>query len=470
VITQEFDVIVLGGGPAGEIVAGRTSAGGLRAVVVEEHLVGGECTFYACMPSKGLLRPAEVLAAARRVPGAREAITGTLDAEAAIARRNEIVKNWDDAGQVSWLESVDAGLVRGHGRMTGDRTVEVETPDGDTLTLTASTAVVAATGSSSLVPPIEGLGEIRFWDSRDVTSAKEVPRRLTVLGGGAVGVEMAQAWRSLGSEEVTIVERADRLLSMEEPFAGHALAAAFEAGGIKVVTGIGMVAARREGGDGPVVSTLADGREIVSDEILVSVGRRPRTEDIGLERIGLEPGRYVEVDDNLVARGVEGGWLYAIGDVNGRALLTHMGKYQGRVAGDHILGKDVRAVADVVAIPRVVFTEPQIASVGLTEEAARERGIEAVAVDSDLNETAGSVVTGLGVEGRARLVFDSRTEAIVGATFTGPGVGDLLHAATIAIVGEVPFERLWHAVPSFPAISEVWLTLLEAYERGRKLG
>jgi pyruvate/2-oxoglutarate dehydrogenase complex dihydrolipoamide dehydrogenase (E3) component len=468
VVIKECDVIVLGGGPAGEIVAGRTSAGGLRSVVVEEHLLGGECTFYACMPSKGLLRPAEVLAAARRVPGAREAITGALDAEAAIARRNEIVKNWDDAGQVSWLESVDAGLVRGHGRLTGERTVEVETPDGDTVSLTASQAVVVSTGSTSFVPPIEGLGEIRFWDSRDVTSAKEVPRRLLVLGGGAVGVEMAQAWWSLGSEEVTIVERSDRLLAMEEPFAADALAAAFNGHGIKVVTGIGMVAARREGGDGPVVSTLADGREIVTDEILVSVGRRPRTEDIGLERIGLEPGRYVEVDDHLVVKGVEGGWLYAIGDVNGRALLTHMGKYQGRVAADHILGKDIRAVADVAAIPRIIFTEPQIASVGLTEEAARARGIDAVAVDSDLNETAGSVVTGLGVEGRARLVFDSRTEAIVGATFTGPGVGDLLHAATIAIVGEVPFDRLWHAVPSFPAISEVWLMLLEAYERGRK--
>ena len=467
-VIKECDVIVLGGGPAGEIVAGRTSAGGLRSVVVEEHLLGGECTFYACMPSKGLLRPAEVLAAARRVPGAREAISGALDAEAAIARRNEIVKNWDDAGQVSWLESVDAGLVRGHGRLTGERTVEVETPDGDTVSLTASQAVVVSTGSTSFVPPIEGLGEIRFWDSRDVTSAKEVPRRLLVLGGGAVGVEMAQAWWSLGSEEVTIVERSDRLLAMEEPFAADALAAAFNGHGIKVVTGIGMVAARREGGDGPVVSTLADGREIVTDEILVSVGRRPRTEDIGLERIGLEPGRYVEVDDHLVVKGVEGGWLYAIGDVNGRALLTHMGKYQGRVAADHILGKDIRAVADVAAIPRIIFTEPQIASVGLTEEAARARGIDAVAVDSDLNETAGSVVTGLGVEGRARLVFDARTEAIVGATFTGPGVGDLLHAATIAIVGEVPFDRLWHAVPSFPAISEVWLMLLEAYERGRK--
>lgn len=467
-VTQEYDVIVLGGGPAGEIVAGRTSAGGLRAVVVEEHLVGGECTFYACMPSKGLLRPADVLAAARRVPGAREATEAVLDPEAAIAWRNDIVKNWDDAGQVAWLDSVEAGLIRGHGRLVGERTVEVERTDGEIVTLTAAEAVVVSTGSTSLVPPIDGLRDIRFWDSRDVTAAKEVPRRLLVLGGGAVGVEMAQAWRSLGSEEVTIVERSDRLVSMEEPFAGDALQVAFEALGIDVITGVGMVAARREGGDGPVVSRLADGREIVADEILVSVGRRPRTEDIGLDQIGLEPGRYVEVDDHLVVRGVDGGWLYAIGDVNGRALLTHMGKYQGRVAADHILGKDIRAVGDVTAIPRVMFTDPQIASVGLTEEAALARGIDAIAVDSDLNETAGSVVTGLGIEGRARLVFDTRTEAIVGATFTGPGVGDLLHAATIAIVGEVPFDRLWHAVPSFPTISEVWLMLLEAYERGRK--
>jgi pyruvate/2-oxoglutarate dehydrogenase complex dihydrolipoamide dehydrogenase (E3) component len=466
VAEERWDVVVLGAGPAGEIVAGRTAAGGLRTVVVEEHLVGGECTFYACMPSKGMLRPADVLAAARRVPGAREAIGGELDSDAALARRNQIVDNWDDSRQAEWLDSVGVGLVRGHGRITGDRRVEVDTSDGP-VALTATKAVVVSTGSSSLIPPIDGLRDIRFWNSRDVTAAKEVPRRLLVLGGGAVGVEMAQAWRSLGSEEVTIVERADHLLSTEEPFAGELLAAAFEAEGITVITGTGMVAARREGSDGPVVSTLADGREITSDEILVSVGRRPRTDDIGLDGIGLEPGRYIEVDDHLVANDVPGGWLYAIGDVNGRALLTHMGKYQGRIAGDHILGKDIEAVGDIDAIPRVVYTDPQIASVGRTEKAAREKGIGVIAIDSDLNETAGSVVTGEGIEGPARLVFDRRTETIVGATFTGPDIGELLHSATIAIAGRVPFDRLWHAVPCFPALSEVWLMLMEGFERER---
>ena len=463
---QEWDVVVLGAGPASEIVAGRTAAGGLRTVVVEEHLVGGECTFYACMPSKGLLRPADVLAAARRVPGAREAIDGDLDAGAALARRNEIVDDWDDARQARWLDSVGVGLVRGHGRITGDRRIEVASPDGPVV-LNAAKAVVVSTGSSSLIPPIDGLADIRFWNSRDVTAAKEIPRRLLVLGGGAVGVEMAQAWRTLGSEEVTIVERADHLLPTEEPFAGKLLAAAFEEQGIAVITGAGMVAARREGSDGPVVSTLADGREVTSDEILISVGRRPRTDDIGLESLGLEPGKYVDVDDHLVAKGVSEGWLYAVGDVNGRALLTHMGKYQGRIAGDHILGKKVEAVGDVVAIPRVVYTDPQVASVGLTERAARDKGIDAVAIDSDLNETAGSVVTGLGIEGPARLVFDLRSETIVGATFTGPDIGELLHSATIAIAGRVPFDRLWHAVPCFPALSEVWLMLMEGYERER---
>jgi pyruvate/2-oxoglutarate dehydrogenase complex dihydrolipoamide dehydrogenase (E3) component len=464
VATQQWDVVVLGAGPAGEIVAGRTSAAGLRTVVVEEHLVGGECTFYACMPSKGLLRPADVLAAAHRVPGAREAIDGDLDPDAAIARRNDIVDNWDDSRQVKWLDSVEVELIRGHGRITGDRALEVDTSDGP-VSLTATKAVVVSTGSSSLIPPIDGLRDIRFWNSRDVTAAKQVPKRLLVLGGGAVGVEMAQAWKSLGSEEVTIVERADHLLSMEEPFAGEALAAAFEAQGIEVVTGVGMVAARREGSDGPVVSTLEDEREITSDEILVSVGRRPRTDDIGLDAIGLEPGRYIEVDDHLLATGVSGEWLYAIGDVNGRALLTHMGKYQGRIAGDHILGRDIAATGDSRAIPRVVFTDPQVASVGMTEKAARDQGMDVVAIDSDLNATAGSVVTGQGVEGPVRLVFDRRTQTIVGATFVGPDIGDLLHSATIAIVGEVPFERLWHAVPSFPSLSEVWLMLLEAAER-----
>ncbi|HZA19247.1 MAG TPA: NAD(P)/FAD-dependent oxidoreductase, partial [Actinomycetota bacterium] len=408
----------------------------------------------------------DVLAAARRVPGAREAIDGDIDAGAALARRNEIVDDWDDARQARWLDSVGVGLVRGHGRITGDRRVEVVSPDGPVV-LNAAKAVVVSTGSSSLIPPINGLADIRFWNSRDVTAAKEIPRRLLVLGGGAVGVEMAQAWRTLGSEEVTIVERADHLLSTEEPFAGKLLAAAFEEQGIAVITGAGMVAARREGSDGPVVSTLADGREVISDEILISVGRRPRTDDIGLDSLGLEPGKYIDVDDHLVAKGVSERWLYAVGDVNGRALLTHMGKYQGRIAGDHILGKEVEAVGDVVAIPRVVYTDPQVASVGLTERAARDKGIDAVAIDSDLNETAGSVVTGLGIEGPARLVFDRRSETIVGATFTGPDIGELLHSATIAIAGRVPFDRLWHAVPCFPALSEVWLMLMEGYERER---
>ena len=373
---DEFDVIVVGGGPAGENIVERTRADGLTVAVVEAELVGGECSYWACIPSKTLLRPGEILAAARRVAGAREAVTGSIDVETALARRDDMTGDWNDDGQVKWLDGTGSTLVRGRGRLAGERIVQVETPDGTTRELCARRAVVLATGSTAAIPPIPGLRDIRIWDSRGITSAKEVPRRLVVLGGGVVGVEMAQAWRRLGAEEVTIIEGGDRLLQNEEPFAGQEVEDAFAAEGITVHTGCKAVNAARDGDDGPVSVTLDDGRVITGDELLVAVGRRPATTDVGLETVGLEPGTYVEVDDQLRAKGVDGGWLYAVGDVNGRALLTHMGKYQARLAADHIRGRDVSACSDRGIIPRVVFTDPQVASVGLTERAAREQGYD----------------------------------------------------------------------------------------------
>jgi dihydrolipoamide dehydrogenase len=274
---------------------------------------------------------------------------------------------------------------------------------------------------------------------------------------------MAQAYRRLGCEEVTIVEAGPRLLGREEPFAGDELATAFAAEGINVMTGVALTAAERRSSDGSVVATLADGNTLEADEILVAVGRRPATMSLGLDNVGLEPGRYVDVDDQLRAVGVAGGWLYAVGDCNGRALLTHMGKYQARLAGDVIAGLDVRDLADHGMVPRVTFTDPQVCAVGLTEAEARQQGVNVRTVDYGTGDVAGAYTLGNGVKGTSKLVIDESRSVIVGATFTGPGIQELLHSATIAIVGEVPLDRLWHAVPSFPTVSEVWLRLLEAY-------
>jgi pyruvate/2-oxoglutarate dehydrogenase complex dihydrolipoamide dehydrogenase (E3) component len=464
VTQREFDVVVLGGGSAGQNAAWYAIENGLSAAIVESDLVGGECTYWACMPSKALLRPGEVLEAARRVPAARDAVTGGIDVERVLRARDAFASHWDDKHQAAWVESIGAELVRGHGRLKGERTVEVEGADGETTTLTARKAVVIATGSRAAIPPVEGLRDISIWDSREATSARTVPDRLLVLGGGVVGVEMAQAWKRLGAQEVTIVELFDQLLAREEPFAGELLREALEAEGIQVLTDTKTVRASRDG-EGPVTLTLEDGTELVGDEILVATGRQANTDDIGLDTVGLEPGGNLDTDDRFRVPGVDGSWLYAIGDVNGKALLTHQGKYQARLVGDIIGGRDRRDWADEHAISRVVFTDPQVAAVGLTSAQARDKNIPFRTVEVDITSVAGGAFLGEDTRGRAQLVIDDTRDTLLGATFVGPQAGELLHAATIAIAGGVTVGRLWHAVPAFPTVSEVWLRLLES-DRG----
>lgn len=459
-MAEEFDVIVIGGGAAGENLAGRVQDGGLTSVVIESELVGGECSYWACMPSKALLRPGEALAVARRVPSVRDAVTGGIDVEKALSSRNAFASNWDDSGQEQWLASVNATLIRGFGKITGEKAVTVVEKDSTVRELVARKAVVVATGSTSFIPPIDGLAEAAAWDSRKIVTSPTVPERLLILGGGVVGIEMAQAWNSLGSD-VTVIEMQDGLLPLEEPAAGEFVAKAFEAKGIKVLTGKRVTAASRNGAE--ITVLLDDGGSVTGTELVVAVGRAPNTSEVGLDSVGLEPGKFIDVNDQLVATGVSGGWLYAIGDVNRRNLVTHMGKYQARIAGDHILGKDVTAWGDNVASPRVVFTDPQVASVGMTEKAAREKGINVRVVTWPYGASGGAATMGEGIDGTCIWVVDEDKRTLVGATFVGQGAGELIHAATIAIAGQVTLDVLWHAVPAFPTISEFWLRFLESY-------
>ncbi|MBU4216024.1 MAG: NAD(P)/FAD-dependent oxidoreductase [Actinobacteria bacterium] len=474
---ETFDIIVIGAGAVGENAADRAARTGLTVALVEAELVGGECSYWACMPSKALLRPGAVLADARDAAGVMGAM---IDPAAVLARRDEVAAHWHDAGQAEWVAGAGLTLVRGRARFTGPRSLAV-TAGGDTRELDARHAVILATGSIPVLPDVPGLRAARPWTSREATSARTVPRRLAIIGGGVVAVEMADAYAALGAR-VTVLVRGSRLLPKAEPFAGEAVARALADAGVEVLQDAQAVAVERDG-DGVHLVLDRGGETILldADELLVAAGRRPAVEDLDLQVVGLAPGARVEVDDAGLVRGVDGGWLFAVGDAAGRTSTTHQGKYDARVVGDVVaarFGPDAartadeeragawsryRASADRAAVPQVVFTRPEVAWVGRTLAQATAEGLVARAVDYDLANLAGASVLSPVYEGRARFVVDEDAKVLVGASFVGPGVAELLHAATVAIVGEVPLDRLWHAVPAYPTLSAVWLRFLESY-------
>ncbi|PYG00927.1 dihydrolipoamide dehydrogenase [Georgenia satyanarayanai] len=473
-MSETYDVVVIGAGPVGENVADRAVQGGLSAVVVEDRLVGGECSYWACIPSKALLRPAEARRAALAVDGARQAVTGDLDVAAVLARRTSFTSDWDDAGQLTWLESAGIDLVRGRGRVSGERQVTVTTPDGEEQVLTARHAVAVCTGSRPVVPDIPGLRDARPWTNREALEATEVPDSLLVIGGGVVASELAGAFADLGAR-VTMLVRSS-LLSGYEPFAGEMVGAALTERGVDLRVGVSATSVRLVGEEREV--ECDDGTTARVAQILVATGREPQP-DLGLESVDLDGG-WLPVDETLRVLDGDGQpveWLYAVGDANHRSPLTHQGKYQARAAGDVIAaraqGRPVDdspwgvhvATADHLAPTQVVFTDPQVASVGMTAAAAQDAGMDVRVVDHDLGAVSGAAIHADGYTGQARMVVDEERRVIVGMTFVGPDVAGLLHSASIAVAGEVPLERLWHAVPAFPTMSEVWLRLLESYGR-----
>lgn len=469
-----WDVICIGSGWAGRVVATRVARAGHKALLVESELVGGDCPFWACIPSKVLLRPQEALDEVKGVPSLNAQVSGDkIDAKAAFQTRDAFTSNWDDQKiLVPFVEAEGAYIVRGWGRLIGEKQVKIDAHDGSSIILAANHAVVIATGSSPIIPDIPGLIEAKPWTPRHAASSSTVPGSLVVLGAGAVGCEMATAYTSFGSK-VTLVSDSAEILPKLPSEAGKLVRQSLIDRGASIQLLTKIVKVSREV-DNTVIVGLSNGQDIHADEILVAIGRKPNSKDIGLETCNLpNDGLYIPVNEFLRVKSVSGNWLYAAGDVNGRHPLTHGSKYHGRAIATDILAKikgtealsklpRSSAAADKIALPQVIFTNPVVASVGLTEDTANETGMSVRSI-SATTQTLGSRIRNTATdEGWAQWIVENGTDKLVGATLVGKGVEDLIHASTVAIVGEMTLDSLAHAVPCFPTMSEVYLNLLEA--------
>ena len=474
--THTYDAVFIGSGWASRPAAERVVKAGLTALIIDNELVGGDCPFWACVPSKALLRPSEALDAANAVGGARERlINHKVDTQAVFARRNEFTREWDDTKLlVPATLATGTDLLRGKAKLVGVRKVSITSNEGHEAEIFARHAVAVCTGSVPVIPSIPGLKEAQPWTPREATSSSIVPKHLVILGAGAVGCEMATAYSSFGSN-VTVVTRSGEILSSVGREAGEAVRQGMEAHGIQFLLNATITRVDRAD-DGVSVVTSSLGATIPASKILVATGRRPRTDDCGLEVFGLPvDGSPIEVDESLRVKGVPGNWLYAIGDVNGRSPLTHMCKYQARIAGTAIV-KQVQghstmvrapwdatsATADHQAIPQVIFTQPALAAVGLTEDMAKKQN-RSVRVINSSAVTVGALLHGDNFgAGWAQWIVDVESEKLLGMTVVGQDVTELIHPATVAIVGGLRLKQLMHAVPCFPTMSEVYLNLAEA--------
>lgn len=454
-MAERYDAFVIGAGPSGTVCAGALADGGMKVATAERELVGGECSYWACIPSKTLLRPGEALDGARHAPGAREAVTGELDVQSALEWRNFQVSDWDDEASPSeapWVRDKGIELYREDARIEGPGRVRV----GEEVVETER--IVIATGSDPVIPPVDGLADVDYWTNRDATGLKEVPESVIVLGGGPVGTELAQALSRFGAE-VSVVE-GKRLLAREGERAGKAIGGQLESEGIKLHLGVHAEHVANQ--NGGVTVRLDDGSELSAEKILVATGRKPRVSELGLATIGLDPGaRQVQVDDRLRA----GDNVWAIGDATGVALFTHVGKYQARVAAGDMLGKQVKA--DYRALPRVTFCDPQVAGAGMTEEQAAEKGIELAAGFAEIGSVARTSTYTRDYDklpGFLALLADKARGVLVGAYAVGPEAGEWLGQATLAIRAEVPLDVLRDTIQPFPTFSEIFVNALADLE------